>query len=64
MYKHHPKVYQNQIKENEELVEIPSSVPLLNASKISGRLKNGLGIGVFNGITAQQQTEASMRLIT
>ena len=47
-----PKVYQNQIQENEELVEIPSSVPLLNASKISGRLKNGLGIGVFNGITA------------
>ena len=52
-----PKVYQNQIEENEELVEIPSSVPLLNASKISGRLKNGLGIGVFNGITAGQQTE-------
>ena len=52
-----PKVYQNQIQENEELVEIPSSVPLLNASKISGRLKNGLGIGVFNGITAGQQTE-------
>ena len=53
-----PKVYQNQIQENEELVEIPSSVPLLNASKISGRLKNGLGIGVFNGITAGQQTQA------
>ena len=52
-----PKVYQNQIQENEELVEIPSSVPLLNASKISGRLKNGLGIGVFNGITAEQQTQ-------
>ncbi len=52
-----PKVYENQIQENEQVVEIPSSVPLLNASKISGRLKNGLGIGVFNGITAEQRTQ-------
>ena len=51
-------VYQNQLNENEELTEIPSSVPLINASKISGRLKSGLGIGVFNAITAQQYSTA------
>ena len=52
------KVYQSQLQENEELTEIPTSVPLINASKISGRLKNGLGIGIFNGITAQQKATA------
>ena len=49
------KVYSNQLNENEELTAIPNSVPLINASKISGRLNNGLGIGVFNGITAEQK---------
>ncbi len=52
------KVYQNQLKDNEEITELPSSVPLINASKISGRIKNGLGIGVFNGITAEQKANA------
>ena len=52
------KVYNSQLKEEEELNEIPTSVPLINASKISGRLKNGLGIGVFNGITAEQKGKA------
>ena len=49
------KVYESQLYDNEELNEIPTSVPLINASKISGRLNNGLGIGVFNGITAEQK---------
>ena len=53
-----PKVYQSQLNENEELTEIPTSVPLINASKISGRLNNGLGVGVFNGVTAQQKAIA------
>ena len=35
----------------EEVVDNPSSVKMLNAIKISGRNKNGLGIGVFNAIT-------------
>ncbi|MFL2564243.1 MAG: DUF5916 domain-containing protein [Parvicellaceae bacterium] len=52
------KVYQSQLNENEELTEIPTSVPLINASKISGRLNNGLGIGVFNGVTAEQKAIA------
>lgn len=50
------KVYESQLNENEELTEIPTSVPLINASKISGRNKKGLGIGVFNAITAEQRT--------
>ncbi len=52
------KVYQNQLNEGEQLKEIPNSVPLINASKVSGRDKNGLGIGVFNGITAEQKATA------
>ncbi|WP_310554771.1 DUF5916 domain-containing protein [Flavobacterium sp.] len=36
---------------NEEIIKQPSSVGLLNALKISGRTKNGLGIGVLNAVT-------------
>ena len=37
--------------EVEEVIENPSKVNMLNAVKISGRSKKGLGIGVFNAIT-------------
>ncbi len=47
-------VLTNELEENEELTNVPSASKLLNASKVSGRLNNGLGIGVFNGITAPQ----------
>ncbi|MBM77680.1 MAG: hypothetical protein CL846_04300 [Crocinitomicaceae bacterium] len=53
------KVYQNQLEDDEQISELPASVPLINASKISGRLENGLGIGLFNGITAEQKAFAS-----
>ncbi|MBX2845153.1 MAG: carbohydrate binding family 9 domain-containing protein [Saprospiraceae bacterium] len=36
---------------NEEVTELPGRTKLLNATKISGRTKNGLGIGVFNAFT-------------
>jgi hypothetical protein len=36
---------------NEEITDYPSTVDLLNAIKISGRTKNGLGIGFLNAIT-------------
>ena len=64
------EVYGSQLNEDETLDEIPSSVPMINASKVSGRLKNGLGIGVFNAITAEQRanstntTENSSREVT
>jgi len=38
-------------KANEVVDRIPNTVNLLNALKISGRTKNGLGIGVLNAIT-------------
>jgi len=44
---------------NETLVENPSEVKMLNAIKVSGRTKKGLGIGVFNAIT--EKTEAEIR---
>lgn len=37
---------------NEVVSENPQTSQLLNATKLSGRTKKGLGIGVFNAITA------------
>ncbi len=36
---------------NEEITNYPSSVKLLNAIKISGRTKSGLGVGFLNAVT-------------
>ncbi len=44
---------ENQLNENEEIVEYPGKVDMLNAVKVSGRTKKGLGVGVFNAITKQ-----------
>ena len=43
---------------DEEITDYPNRVKLLNAVKISGRTKNGLGIGFFNAIT--EKTEATI----
>jgi hypothetical protein len=40
-----------ELKENEFVLESPTNVQLLNASKISGRTAYGLGIGFFNALT-------------
>ena len=48
--------YNIQVDDDEEIVENPSDVSLYNAIKVSGRTKNGLGIGVFNAVT--KKTEA------
>jgi hypothetical protein len=45
------------LNENEE-ADIPNEVKVLNALKVSGRTKNGLGIGFFNAIT--EKTEATI----
>ncbi|WP_433780133.1 DUF5916 domain-containing protein [Flavobacterium anhuiense] len=39
------------LNENEEITELPAAVNLVNALKLSGRTKNGLGIGVLNAVT-------------
>ena len=36
---------------NETIDEYPGSIKLINALKVSGRTKNGLGIGVLNAVT-------------
>jgi hypothetical protein len=38
-------------EDEEEVIETPSTVGLLNAIKVSGRTKKGLGIGFLNAIT-------------
>ncbi|MFT7499343.1 MAG: hypothetical protein ACI8QP_001946, partial [Porticoccaceae bacterium] len=48
------------IDENiEEYTDYPRKVTMLNAVKISGRTKSGLGIGFFNAIT--EETKATVR---
>lgn len=49
-----PVGYRNvkrNLADNEEIIENPSKVNMLNAVKVSGRTKKGLGIGFFNAIT-------------
>ena len=40
-----------EIEENETIRNSPSSIGIINATKISGRNKNGLAIGLFNAVT-------------
>lgn len=46
------------LNENET-ANIPNEVKVLNAVKVSGRTKNGLGLGVFNAIT--ETTKATIK---
>ncbi len=39
---------------NEEIESNPSTTPLINATKISGRTTSGVGIGVFNAVVGDQ----------
>jgi len=45
-----------ELDENEVEINRPTTVDVLNAAKISGRLQNGLGIGVLNAITAETKS--------
>lgn len=45
-----------ELEPDEIEIDRPDKVNLINAAKVSGRLKNGLGIGVFNAITEKTQT--------
>ena len=48
-----------ELGENEEIVNMPTEVKTINALKVSGRTKKGLGIGFFNAIT--ERTEVSVK---
>ena len=39
------------LNDNEEITETVQNVNLINALKVSGRTKNGLGIGILNAVT-------------
>ena len=41
----------NQVGDDETLISNPAETKLINATKISGRTQNGLGIGVLNAVT-------------
>ncbi len=41
----------SELQKGEKVVSNPDKSQLVNATKVSGRTKDGLGIGVFNGIT-------------
>jgi hypothetical protein len=43
------------LEDNEEILNYPNEVNVLNAIKLSGRTKKGLGIGIFNAITEKTE---------
>jgi hypothetical protein len=47
------------LADNEEIEDFPSEVKVLNAVKLSGRTKKGLGIGIFNAIT--EKTDVTVK---
>ena len=51
-------VLNNLLQSNERLSAVPTSTQLYNATKLSGRTKSGLGIGVFNAVTAPLYAKA------
>jgi len=42
---------EDQLKQEEQILTNPDEANLLNATKISGRNQNGLGLGLFNAVT-------------
>jgi len=49
----------DNLRENEEIIDSPTEVDVINAIKVTGRSKKGLGIGVLNAIT--KETKATIR---
>ena len=61
----------NLTDSNEAVIKNPSESKLINATKISGRMQNGLGIGFLNAVTKTQyatiensQTAAERKVVT
>jgi len=48
-----------ELNENEDFVDYPNDIKVLNAVKVSGRTKKGLGVGVFNSIT--EKTDVTIK---
>ena len=47
------------VENDEEIIDNPATVNLINALKVSGRTKSGLGVGVLNAVT--ETTTAKIR---
>ncbi|NRD23480.1 carbohydrate binding family 9 domain-containing protein [Winogradskyella litoriviva] len=47
------------LEDNEEIINYPEEIKVLNAVKFSGRTKKGLGIGFFNAIT--EKTDVTIK---
>ncbi len=45
------------LNENEVEINRPDVVNLINATKVSGRLQNGLGIGILNAVTEETKSK-------
>jgi len=54
--------FTNHKKVNENIIDYPEKIQLLNAIKVSGRTKKGLGIGFFNAFT--KKTSATIKKTT
>ena len=54
--------FANGEKINDNVIDYPGKVQMLNAVKVSGRSKGGLGIGFFNAIT--EQTDVTVERTT
>ncbi len=48
---------QHNLKEGHRIINNPGETQLYNATKISGRTSNGLGIGVFNAISGKTEAQ-------
>jgi len=61
---------EDQLKDGEQLIANPDESNLLNATKISGRNQNGLGLGLFNAVTGntyatvRDQDKGKRRILT
>lgn len=49
----------SQLRPGESIDQNPTETKLINATKVSGRSSSGLGIGIFNAITAPQYATVS-----
>jgi Domain of unknown function (DUF5916) len=47
--------YYNHLTANEDIIKDPQETKIVNATKVSGRMQNGLAIGVLNAITTAQR---------
>jgi Domain of unknown function (DUF5916) len=46
--------YRKNLDSNEKIIKTPQETKIVNATKVSGRMQNGLAIGVLNAITSKQ----------